>query len=327
MRAMRAAQFLKKVAQVGAGAPQSARLGRQDMTPAASKNKAASAAAAGRASQLQRRVALKRGHFEGTGAQKPVPKFMDVGVAKTAWPWRKEVRKLTERKKKKPCKEERGRKGPWKITLPTHLEQHMREWGPSMRKEFVAAAAKRGLRLPAKTISIGTDCSGFDAPIWALKAVAQPIRHLFSSEVAPKVRNMLQMNHKSAEIYPDMVKRDHRWQYLLQVDSRRKGKERRVRACINILTHVHMHTQCLRPSVAAARGPKSIELVSKNSVVGPQVESWKRRKSIPGGFLQRSWSSRGPKMPSSLPQRIPSRALQIDEHRSQEPNEKLFFWI
>lgn len=102
MRAMRAAQCLKKVAQVGAGAPQSARLlGRQGMTPAASKNKAASAAAAGRASQLQRRVALKRGHFEGTGAQKPVPKFMDVGVAKTAWPRRKEVRKLTERKKKK----------------------------------------------------------------------------------------------------------------------------------------------------------------------------------------------------------------------------------
>ena len=120
MRAMRAAQFLKKVAQVGAGAPQSARLGRQDMTPAASKNKAASAAAAGRASQLQRRVALKRGHFEGTGAQKPVPKFMDVGVAKTAWPWRKEVRKLTERKKKKKALQGGARKEGSMEDNPSH---------------------------------------------------------------------------------------------------------------------------------------------------------------------------------------------------------------
>ena len=58
---------------------------------------------------------------------------------------------------------------------------------------------------------MGTDCSGSDAPLIALRAVQLPygFRHQFSSEVDTKKRSFLKANFPGVVVHHDMLKRDH----------------------------------------------------------------------------------------------------------------------
>ena len=96
--------------------------------------------------------------------------------------------------------------------IHTALTSHLATWGPRMRKEVEELARRRGLHLPPRALRVGTDCSGLDAPVFALKAVQLPsgFRHVFCCDVNAKKRKFLQANSPSAQIYHDMLRRDHR---------------------------------------------------------------------------------------------------------------------
>ena len=91
------------------------------------------------------------------------------------------------------------------------LRSHMAAWGPRMRKEVEEVASRRGLQLPPRPLLVGTDCSGLDAPVFALKALQLPrgFQHVFCCDVDAKKRKFLQANSPSAQVYNDMLRRDH----------------------------------------------------------------------------------------------------------------------
>jgi site-specific DNA-cytosine methylase len=91
------------------------------------------------------------------------------------------------------------------------LRSHMAAWGPRMRKEVEEVASRRGLQLPPRPLLVGTDCSGLDAPVFALRALQLPrgFQHVFCCDVDAKKRKFLQANSPSAQVYNDMLRRDH----------------------------------------------------------------------------------------------------------------------
>jgi len=80
-----------------------------------------------------------------------------------------------------------------------------------LRAEFESKAFSRGLQFPSQALRVGTDCSGLDAPVFALKALALPggIRHMFSCEVCVRKQAFLRENNTTVVFYPDMLKRNH----------------------------------------------------------------------------------------------------------------------
>ena len=74
--------------------------------------------------------------------------------------------------------------------MSPELRTYLATWGPELRREIEAVASRRGLGLPQKPLRVGTDCSGLDAPVFALKGAKLPhgIRHEFSCELAQKKR-------------------------------------------------------------------------------------------------------------------------------------------
>jgi site-specific DNA-cytosine methylase len=71
-------------------------------------------------------------------------------------------------------------------------------------------AARNGLALRSACLAVGTDCSGAEAPILALRALGVPHRHVFSCEKSPKIREYIAANFAGAVIFDDMLTRDHR---------------------------------------------------------------------------------------------------------------------
>ena len=59
-------------------------------------------------------------------------------------------------------------------------------------------------------IRVGTDCSGIEAPIMALKALRVPHEHLFSSEIDKDCREIIRKNYRPKKIFEDLVRRDHK---------------------------------------------------------------------------------------------------------------------
>ena len=98
-----------------------------------------------------------------------------------------------------------------RYTISPELRTYLATWGPELRREIEAVASRRGLGLPQKPLRMGTDCSGLDAPVFALKGAKLPhgIRHEFSCELAEKKRAFLEANHPGALILKDMLRRDH----------------------------------------------------------------------------------------------------------------------
>jgi DNA (cytosine-5)-methyltransferase 1 len=58
-------------------------------------------------------------------------------------------------------------------------------------------------------ITIGTDCSGIEAPIAALRQLKIPHRHLWSCEIDKFARKSIEANYTPETIFEDITKRDH----------------------------------------------------------------------------------------------------------------------
>lgn len=58
-------------------------------------------------------------------------------------------------------------------------------------------------------ITIGTDCSGIEAPIEALKQLGVPYQHKWSCEIDNAARQSIMVNHPPEIMYEDITKRDH----------------------------------------------------------------------------------------------------------------------
>ena len=56
-------------------------------------------------------------------------------------------------------------------------------------------------------LRVGTDCSGIEAPIMALKQLKIPFRHEFSSEIDKHCIASIKANYKPKKIFGDMKKR------------------------------------------------------------------------------------------------------------------------
>lgn len=58
-------------------------------------------------------------------------------------------------------------------------------------------------------IRVGTDCSGIEAPIVALKLLGISCDHIFSSDINEECRRVIQMNYSPKRIYKDITTRNH----------------------------------------------------------------------------------------------------------------------
>ncbi len=58
-------------------------------------------------------------------------------------------------------------------------------------------------------ISIGTDCSGIDAPIHALRQIGIPFKHVWSCEIDKYARLSINANSVPEILYTDITKRNH----------------------------------------------------------------------------------------------------------------------
>jgi DNA (cytosine-5)-methyltransferase 1 len=58
-------------------------------------------------------------------------------------------------------------------------------------------------------ITIGTDCSGIEAPIEALKQLGIPYQHKWSCEIDKFARKSIMANHPPEIMYEDITERDH----------------------------------------------------------------------------------------------------------------------
>jgi len=58
-------------------------------------------------------------------------------------------------------------------------------------------------------IRVGTDCSGIESPLFALRAMGVAFHHVFSCEQNKTAAEVLLANHSPAHFYPDVTERDH----------------------------------------------------------------------------------------------------------------------
>lgn len=116
------------------------------------------------------------------------------------------------------------------VSLPDHLASWLDEWGPHLREQVQNALNEEGLfsqlskrsKRPKRSrtvfsddcfstgaldcLRIGTDCSGVESPIHALKAMQVPHRHVFSCECGPAPRRVIQANTPpSVALYEDIL--------------------------------------------------------------------------------------------------------------------------
>lgn len=63
--------------------------------------------------------------------------------------------------------------------------------------------------LPKKTLIVGTDCSGIEAPIQALNLMGVKFHHAFSSDIDEYVRENINHNYDPDLIFDDITTRDH----------------------------------------------------------------------------------------------------------------------
>ena len=94
----------------------------------------------------------------------------------------------------------------------------MKQWGPQMRKELASLAPGATLTFGDNGLRVGTDCSGLEVPLLALRALGISHRHVFSCEIKAKTRRYIEMNFGRGtdvyaasmfEVYPDMLRRDN----------------------------------------------------------------------------------------------------------------------
>ncbi|CAE8602005.1 unnamed protein product [Polarella glacialis] len=109
------------------------------------------------------------------------------------------------------------------LSLPPDLICWLNSWGPRLQlnvRQAIATAWKgsigaerHDLAMPVgfpHPLLVGTDCSGLEAPIFALRAMGLPHRHLFSSDIASAPKAMILANAKPEKaFYDDILVRCH----------------------------------------------------------------------------------------------------------------------
>ena len=100
--------------------------------------------------------------------------------------------------------------------LPSALRLHLDSWGPKMR-QVVETTRQRWLhsvgvpacrRLDQLRFRLGTDCSGADAPVWAMKALGISHEHLFSCDTDKHVQAFIKSaSPPTTKLFLDMLTR------------------------------------------------------------------------------------------------------------------------
>ena len=106
--------------------------------------------------------------------------------------------------------------GPMRMT-PAHRNL-LESWGPSFAKRLESARRRwfqqnRHVKVGAlgcqTKVRIGTDCSGAEAPIWAMKQMGLPHEHVFSCDWQGSVRAFIRATcPPTGPIFEDMLTRD-----------------------------------------------------------------------------------------------------------------------
>ena len=91
--------------------------------------------------------------------------------------------------------------------LPASLLAWLDEWGPGLKKRVMAALQGHGLAgAVVPNLLVGTDCSGIEAPIHALRALDVSHRHCWSSELEEAPRDILLANTPPiGSVYKDVL--------------------------------------------------------------------------------------------------------------------------
>ena len=98
--------------------------------------------------------------------------------------------------------------------FPEHLRTWLDDWGPSLRHRLSKALGQawqetfqqrfQDVQLGCPVL-VGTDCSGIEAPIFALKGLNYQFKHMWSSECEDMVRKVVLANcPPSGRIYSDV---------------------------------------------------------------------------------------------------------------------------
>ena len=76
--------------------------------------------------------------------------------------------------------------------VPRHLKDAMSQWGAPLLHRL----AQVGCQVPKQAVRVGTDCSGLEAPLLALRILRVPHSHVFSSEIHPRKRKFIELRHR-----------------------------------------------------------------------------------------------------------------------------------
>lgn len=82
----------------------------------------------------------------------------------------------------------------------------------STRRKHVVKerAGKSLLNTIYKPWRVGTDCSGMEAPLYALDNLRIPYTHVFSCDIDPHVHSTIKANHQPQNFYTNLLTRDHK---------------------------------------------------------------------------------------------------------------------
>lgn len=102
-----------------------------------------------------------------------------------------------------------------KLALHNAFGLHKQAWGNDSPYKDLDSFLSPGLPPNWSTlrksvrIKIGTDCSGMEAPIQAMKNLGIPYHHIFSCDFDDGVKNTIEANFKPEVMYGDITKRDN----------------------------------------------------------------------------------------------------------------------
>jgi len=101
----------------------------------------------------------------------------------------------------------------WGIELPAPLKAIVEGWGREMIAGLAAVRQRKFPNAPPASLSrpwqVGTDFSGVEAPIWALRELAIPFQHVFACDNAPAAQAMIRANTMpDGPLFGDVLNRD-----------------------------------------------------------------------------------------------------------------------
>ena len=98
-----------------------------------------------------------------------------------------------------------------KLDVPLRAAAAAKMWAKEALNLCRGQASKHSLPPPSldKRWRVGTDCSGLEAPVHALRAMGFRVEHTFSSESVAFKRDFIRLNSPGVPLCEDILKRDH----------------------------------------------------------------------------------------------------------------------